>query len=104
MLPEGEALDPLIDTFSELARDAANALTAREWQPIDTAPQDGSTIVLGGYGWTRRGYWAVDNFIGNGRPTWSSEDGHGCGEVTHWMPLPEPPLPQRAPSIGLVLR
>ena len=67
------------------------------WQPIETAPKDGSTIVLGGYGWTRRGYWAIDNFIGNGQPTWSSEDGHGCGEVTHWMPLPEPPRPKREP-------
>ena len=59
-----------------------------EWKPIETAPKDGTRIML----------WP----IGNCRNGLRMETGHWClnghwkcGErsprATHWMPLPEPP-------------
>lgn len=66
----------------------------REWQPIDTAPKDGSDILLsdsrvsGGFP-TVASYEIVD---GNDW-VWHTNDGISYHEeaFTHWMRLPEPP-------------
>ena len=69
-----------------------------EWQPIETAPKDGTDILL----------WLGEPFnqtrlAGFCRHwgTWVEEEpndflneeifGIGCNVPTHWMPLPEPP-------------
>lgn len=63
-----------------------------EWQPIDTAPKDGSDIlVVSESAEFKIIFWSEDD----------GEDGCWCdplyfiGEetetLTHWMPLPEPP-------------
>jgi len=61
-----------------------------EWQPIEKAPKDG-TSILGFAG----GMFAVVHWYGNGN-YWDldvcgsyAEDGEWT--PTHWMPLPEPP-------------
>lgn len=78
------------------------------WQPIETAPRDG-TLILGcikppvkdGFsgGWVHEfEQWlapltiAFRGFHPNspGRATWRCKDGKPM-EPTHWMPLPEPP-------------
>ena len=63
---------------------------AGEWQPIDTAPTDATTVLLWDGIAVMVGYyvgpcdehlyeWAIfNNIVGHQRPT-------------HWMPLPEPP-------------
>lgn len=69
-----------------------------DWQPIETAPKDGSFVLL-----CRRGgdyEYATQVYVGAyvpfdddpGDSVWLA-DGlyHSDGVFTHWMPLPEPP-------------
>ena len=62
-----------------------------QWQPIETAPKDGTDILCYERGHPKipedNGFMAVAHWS-NG--TWS-EDVSGWVEPTHWMPLPEPP-------------
>lgn len=74
-----------------------NALTVAvnmisEWQPIDSAPKDGTFILL----FTPSGIVECryeDSWEPQG--CYSTYDGHGCVALndtpTHWMPLPTPP-------------
>lgn len=64
---------------------------ASEWQPIETAPKDGTSIIVycrfgGRHDYAvvirRREEWMVDTEDG-----WLSIDFY----PTHWMTLPEPP-------------
>lgn len=76
-----------------------------EWQPIETAPRDGTCIwIFGGIleGEISRG-WANDEGTkaycsgGHGLPEWILPDTVGyqvvCHDPTHWMPIPAPPPP-----------
>jgi hypothetical protein len=67
-----------------------------EWQPIETAPKNGTAFL--GYFPGRAGYWARQDV----QPVYwlaSSEDGRWMSPVSghetdrpiHWMPLPPPP-------------
>ena len=67
-----------------------------EWQPIETAPKNGTDIILrvDDYAIEGRfvatiygGYWAKISLNSHGCGCCSSEDPN----PTHWMPLPEPP-------------
>ena len=103
-------------------------MTAR-WQPIETAPKDGTAILLCSRAYSVElpdeptihhapkchiGCWNADgdswtdehgNLEGPGveictltvTGTWSSGGGwFQPNEVTHWMPLPEPPATDKA--------
>lgn len=65
-----------------------------EWQPIETAPKDGTDLLLAvSYGeirTTRLGAWRQRR---PGKYAWLQHHTFEpfTGEVTHWMPLPEPP-------------
>jgi hypothetical protein len=67
---------------------AAEGLTM-QWQPIETAPKDGTCVLLfypdlmirsvvvgwyGSEGWVSDGFWVLDKL-----------------KPSHWMPLPDPP-------------
>lgn len=66
------------------------------WQPIDTAPKDGTRVDVFsplGLGRTtdayyRDGVWWVDVFIDD-----YAEPNSISPEPTHWMPLPAAPKP-----------
>ncbi len=67
-----------------------------EWQPIETAPRDGTNILVW---WPSEMHCPVTAHYSTGK--WTNEPGFawkftGWGqekktEPTHWMPLPEPP-------------
>lgn len=60
-----------------------------EWQPIETAPRNGTPVLL----WkasTREHYVAAKLNSANG-PGWCTPDGFEIFRATHWQPLPEPP-------------
>lgn len=73
-----------------------------EWQPIETAPKDGTHIL----GWAKRFacpraiYWQPCGDRNYPHPEggfWLSVIGKKhSGLATHWMPLPEPPLMSEA--------
>ena len=53
------------------------------WQPIETAPKDGTVIIVYAPDFFQTAAW-----VGNG---WTNAANSWLGDVTHWMPLPEPP-------------
>ena len=66
------------------------------WQPIESAPKDGTDIILWlpWIGRVRTGRWTMHK-------RWSADFGVAyrlplLGEPTHWMPLPAPPVAQAA--------
>jgi len=68
-----------------------------EWRNIDTAPKDGSEVILGARGTVWSGYW--ENQPNHWDETgWYEEDarqGHYYhrhpGQPSHWQPFPDPP-------------
>lgn len=76
-------------TKAKAATAAAIKAERERWQPIETAPKDGTTII--------GGKPFFDPFICHWRDAkggqWFSDVAHGFWheDVTHWMPLPEPP-------------
>ena len=64
-----------------------------EWQPIETAPKDGTKILIWGRGGARVVRWSLGPYNRKTRrydEDWA--DGGMFGfEPTHWQPLPAPP-------------
>lgn len=58
------------------------------WQPISTAPKDGTEVLLFGPKYDGGTYQDVCGFYHRRWPVVWME---GFGEPSHWMPLPEPP-------------
>lgn len=67
-----------------------------EWQPIETAPKDGSKILS----WFADGdysiiYWgAYDGSWGQSLPGLGADSGYSPDTFSYWMPLPLPPNAQ----------
>jgi hypothetical protein len=56
------------------------------WQPIETAPKDGTVIQV----WTDLGEWRPWTSFNDYERRWFSVM-EMTGEPTRWMPLPSPP-------------
>jgi hypothetical protein len=65
-----------------------------EWQSIETAPKDGTRILLvrGNYIWLDD-WWKGDGANSNWSSlvAWKQTTGKTPDPPSHWMPLPEPP-------------
>jgi len=93
------------------------ALDEQEWRPIETAPRDGSDILLLANGMAIEarycpGEWSVETPISPREydgAIWCAFDdalqfeieetpgGDFHGQVTHWRPLPAPPVEGKEP-------
>ena len=72
-----------------------------EWLPIETAPKDGTSILVWPPTWTGKAAsiakWDEDRYSKNPRPYWLRDDAFNRVTIsrekppTHWMPLPPPP-------------
>jgi hypothetical protein len=92
-----EEWEKLYANVQELRRRAAIA----PWQPIETAPKDGSWVLL----WVENNRQAIVAYW-SGKPLWDGNFWVAQGEVcswdlennfyhpTHWKPLPDPPKEQ----------
>ncbi len=59
-----------------------------DWQPIATAPRDGTDILLG---FRRRRAVVAHGFESVHGWYFSDDDDLVVHEPTHWMPIPKPP-------------
>lgn len=75
--------------------DVLDALCMVEWQPIETAPKDGTLILIYAMSRNERECRFIDTAFFTDEKTWDGLDMWFCGTsshpATHWMPLPEPP-------------
>lgn len=64
-----------------------------DWQPIGTAPKDGTEVLIYQAGQT----FGYDYAIGKqGEYGWVNRNSASCYNTpTHWMPLPSPPVQER---------
>ena len=65
-----------------------------EWQPIETAPKDGTRVLASQSGHVFTARWApgfAAVYPGGGGPGWYDEILDRRAQPTHWMPLPAPP-------------
>jgi hypothetical protein len=64
------------------------------WQPIETAPRDGTEILtVRSNGYIQNAKW-YDNPFGRKDTVIDDADGKWW-PVTHWMPLPPPPTEEK---------
>ena len=62
-----------------------------EWQPIETAPMDGTPLLLWGWNDVQVGWFCNDR---DDDREWINADYDDLAP-THWMPLPAPPQQTR---------
>lgn len=74
----------------------SHSSTPQEWQPIESAPKDGTHILLANKAGTSEGGWLSDIDHGAdwegqiGMAGWWRADGTDWPN-SHWQPLPDPP-------------
>lgn len=67
-----------------------------EWQPIETAPRDGTEILASDYDVIEIVSWGISQGEWQDWMHWSDREG-GIMFPSWWQPLPEhPPLPEAA--------
>jgi len=90
--------DNFISNQNDRMRAALIAAEQEAWLPIESAPKDGTRIMLYRKGHVVFGHWNYDRFARNPRPYWSHDDQRAFGTTdarktapTHWRPLPAVP-------------
>jgi hypothetical protein len=89
------ALAGHIPRYRQDVTDVRDALaSSQEWQPIETAPKDGTPILLG---WQGKHFDASKGHFENGCWGWLTEKMAFRAydtQPTHWMSLPSSPSPK----------
>ena len=90
-----------IDELRAAVKSLAKEAEARDWQPIETAPKDGTAVLVYPATWNGHSVaiakWESDKYAKKPRPYWSRNDDLGRVTIsrehppTHWMPLPLSP-------------
>jgi len=79
------------------------------WQPIETAPKDGTRVLFWVRGFGRWmcvcGSWDIERYATKPKPHWTHDNERSNGiretranQPTHWMPLPAPPATEEPTS------
>ena len=63
-----------------------------EWQPIETAPKDGTNVLLCADGYVEIGFWLPNPHTWNDGAWWVEGGQITARNTTHWMPLPKAPI------------
>lgn len=76
------------DVLADAYRTGRREAQQEAWQPMDTAPRDGSRVLV----WDGMPVFANDirELIGKESAQWRDDEGSAI-EPTFWMPLPEAP-------------
>lgn len=66
------------------------------WLPIETAPHDGTVIIVGKasgavMAWASNAYWFDREYDDRGQYCGWTDGFDTLSHPTHWMPLPPPP-------------
>ena len=81
--------------LKELRAELAALKAENEWQPIETAPKDGSHFIGAEFyddkWWYEEIWWSY---------SWEFSGGNFVTRPTHWMPLPKPPAIDAARQQG----
>ena len=89
-------------------QDGSTWIPLPQWQPIETAPKDGTAVIIFtpadgaavpvpedgqvGFGWFDDGCDDLGNEVDEATWQWFDQHEQGPCHPTHWMPLPEPPV------------
>ena len=77
---EKQADDAIAQAIVLMARMLADA-----WLPIESAPRDGTKIMITHH------TWPAPEIARFEKPQWVTNSGETLLYPSHWMPLPEPP-------------
>jgi hypothetical protein len=86
-------LAELVAAIESGALTAPAEVNAEGWRPIETAPRDGSVLILHTtHGTVDPGFYVDRGFLG-GWWQWCEDHDHSQTPIhpAHWMPLPKPP-------------
>lgn len=98
--------------YAEALAAVLDGYEAMQWRPIETAPKDGTRILLYypasndlGYDRTVAGRWDIDRFSSRPKPYWTNDLERMLGvrvlrafPPSHWMPLPAAPAALAKPG------
>lgn len=64
-----------------------------QWEPIETAPKDGTWLLgyRGGYRYGKQKFFTFRYWPSDGKPPFWFSNMDGWPQPTYWTPLPEPP-------------
>jgi hypothetical protein len=87
-------IEQLLDAQAQLLEqlERLQAAAPESWRPIETAPKDGTPVLLGWYETWPKLEWVTESAAAGNADIARQGAGYLHGYATHWMPLPKPPV------------